>query len=64
MTEHENAPRDADDVPDDGQHEDPGTADDDTSDPARSDDEGHDWTTEGGATPRGPATDESAASGQ
>lgn len=26
------------------------------SDPARDDDEGSDWTTEGGATPAGPAT--------
>jgi hypothetical protein len=27
------------------------------SDPARSDETGHDWTGEGGATPSGPATD-------
>jgi hypothetical protein len=27
------------------------------SDPAKDDTEGQDWSTEGGATPRGPATD-------
>ncbi|MGN6160305.1 MAG: hypothetical protein ACTHOG_01250 [Marmoricola sp.] len=30
---------------------------DTTSDPARSAHEGHDWTSEGGATQEGPATD-------
>ena len=31
--------------------------DDVTSDPAHDDDTGHDWSTEGGATEQGPATD-------
>lgn len=34
-----------------------------TSDPARSDETGADWADEGGATPQGPATAESAVDG-
>ncbi|GAA2959746.1 hypothetical protein ACX5K5_16075 [Glutamicibacter bergerei] len=33
------------------------TLEDHISDPALSDEAGHDWTDEGGATPAGPATD-------
>lgn len=35
----------------------PGKQDDVDSDPARDDETGSDWTTEGGATEDGPATD-------
>ncbi|MGO4258201.1 hypothetical protein [Marmoricola sp. RAF53] len=34
-----------------------GATADTVSDPARSDEPGQDWSTEGGATPAGPATD-------
>lgn len=38
----------------------PDTEPDTTSDPALDDEQGKDWTSEGGATPQGPATDETA----
>jgi len=43
---------------------DPDVDPDVTTDPARDDEVGVDWTTEGGATPSGPATDTGAGTGE